>query len=445
MHRCYTVQDWIEAWTEEETRDHALGACLRCAGGSVGGSADPTLLCPSCRRVLDGVPGVPDDVVECPRCAAALEELAELLEGLEHFDPGVAAELPAAEALYRELTALPARERERVVTADARFRTWSLCQRFLESAESLWRHDPHRAHDLTVTGLLLAEALDEERYHPRWVADLRAKAHAYLGNTYRILARFDDAERELNLALRHLHQGVESGAREARVLSLQASLRIDQARHDEAEQVLERIAEYYETTGQRTELARTQLKRAGILETRGEYRAAAEECAQAFGNLDSRRQSRLSILACQNALFNLLQAGDVERARGLFSSLAPTDERMVLLQRRWIEAHLLRAEGRPELAAEAYADTRRGYAQEGLAYDVALVTLDQAMAAYEVGDYEAMRELAQEAGALLGEAGARHETLAVLRVLGAAIEQGTVTRSVLAAIRKRVADARPAG
>lgn len=439
MHRCYTVQDWIGAWTKQELLHHGLGQCLGCSDGDGGTSG----LCPSCRAVLESLPGVPDEVVDCPRCMAAQEVLADSLDRVGHFDPAVAAEIAESDALYEELVALPPRQRTRAIVADARFQLWSLCQRFLSEGESLWRHDPRRAHALTETGVLITDTLDDERYHPRWVADLRAKAHAYLGNTYRILKRFSEAEWEIDSALRHLRRGIENGILEARVLSLQASLRIDQGRHDEAENLLARVADFYRAGGQRTELARTQLKRASILETRGEYRAAAEECAEAFGNLDPKRDSHLSILASQNAVFNLLHAGEVERARGLFSTLAPTDERMVLLQRRWIEAHLLHAEGRMESANLAYEDTRRGYAEEGLPYDVGLVALDQAVAAFEAGDFEMVRQLAQEAGALFDQAGARRETLAVLRVLRTAIDQGTVNRAVLTAIRKRVADTRP--
>lgn len=439
MHRCYTLHDWIEAWTKRERLDHGLGDCLCCPDRS-GGTSE---LCPSCRSLLDALPGVPEDVVECPRCMATLDELADCLERVGHFDPVVAAELPEVDGLYEELVALAPQQRTRAIISDARFQLWSLCQRFLGEGESLWRHDPHRAHALTETGVLLTDTLEDERYHPRWVADLRAKAHAYLGNTYRILNQLAEAEWELDTALRHLRQGAEHGLLEARVLSLQASLRIDQGRHDEAENLLARIAEFYRATNQPTELARTLLKRAGILRTRGEYRAAAEECAVAFRNLDPNRHPHLSVLASQNALLYLVEGGEIERARSLFSSLAPTDERMVLLQRRWIEANLLHAEGRLEAANIAYEDTRRGYAEEGLPYEVGLVALDQAVAAFEVDDLDTVRELAQEAGALFSQAGARGETLAVLRVLRTAIDRGTVNRAVLTAIRKRVADTRP--
>jgi len=236
---------------------------------------------------------------------------------------------------------------------------------------------------------------------------------------------------------------VKGGQREARILSLQASLCIDQDRYEEAEALLIRVEALYEAREQRTEIARTQLKRATIFGIRKAYRLAAEECARAYGNLDPTQDSKLSALARQNAAFYLLCGGDVVQARALFSSLPPTDERMVLVQRRWIEADLLRAEGKLDLAMEAYDDTRRRYANENLPFDVALVSLDQAVAALEMGDHVRMDELAREASVLLGEANAPAEALAILRAVETALEEGTVSRSVLTALRRRLADARP--
>lgn len=434
MHKCYTVQDWISAWTEEASVCEPLPASPDDEAG--GGDSTAGL-------ETEIGPGVPAEVVSCPRCMAASDELDELLETLDHFDPKVAAEWLASDSAFSLLAAVPAEAQASRVAGDANFRTWGLCQRFLAEAESLWWRDRALSHVRASTAVLIAEALDEDVYHPRWIADLRAKAHGYLGNSLRILARFDEADRELEVAAGHLRAGVGSGHREARIASLLASLRIDQGRLEEAGTLLDRVEAHYEATDQPTEIARTQLKRATILDTRGRYRLAAEECARAFGNLDPREQSRLSILACQSAVFYLLCAGEVERARGLFSSLAPTDERMVLLQRRWIEADLLRAERKLDLAMDAYDDVRRRFAAENLPYDVALASLDQAAAALEMGDHQTVADLAQEAGLLLGQANAPAEVLAALPVLYVAIDRGTVTRSVLTGIRKRVADARP--
>lgn len=328
------------------------------------------------------------------------------------------------------------------MASEGRSRTWGLCQRFLSEAETRWRHDPALALSHAAIGVRIADALDEERHQARWVADLRAKAHAFLGNSYRILSRFSEAERELTLAEAYVRQGVGSGLRESRVTSLRASLLIDRGRRYEAEHLLTRIEHYYRTTGQRLEPARTRLKHAAILAFREQYRAAAEECARASANLDPQQDGRLTTLACQNATHYLVHAGEVGRARGLFASLPPTDERMVRLH-RWIEADLLRAERKLDLAMAAYDDVRRRYADEDHPYDVALVSLDQALTAYEMGDPERMLDLAQEAGVLLNEANAPTEALAVLRGLAAAFDQGTVTQTVLAAIRERVADARP--
>jgi tetratricopeptide (TPR) repeat protein len=393
--------------------------------------------------VVDADLRVPVDVLECPRCMEASDELDALLERIEHFDPAVATETFDADRRFDELIALPTDLQALRVVERPEYRSWALCQLFLAESSNQWRQDPVQAHSRATIGLVIALALDAERYFPQWVADLRAKAHAYLGNCYRVLGDFEEADRELQRALALLRDGVGSGLREARVLSLHASLLTSTGRHDAAENVLSRVEDYYRRTGQRAELARAQLKHARILAYRSEYRAAAEQCASALNNIDPREEAGLATIAWQNAAHYLVHGGDVERARSLFASLAPTHERRVALHRKWIEADLLRAEGRLSASLSAYDEARSGYAAMGLSFDVALITLDQALTAEEMGDHGAMSELAQAARLLLDDANAPTEIQAAMLVLTTAIERGTASRSILAAIRKRVADARP--
>jgi tetratricopeptide (TPR) repeat protein len=439
MHECFTIQDWIEAWTERSPGDEDLAPLVP---SDEDGSGVPS--CDGREARFEVEPGVPNEVLSCPRCMAACDELDELLEKLEHFDPSVAAESFAKDLQHAHLAAIPLSEQATYIATEPRARTWAVCQRFLDEAASSWRQDPALAGARSSTAVLLAESLDERTYHPLWVADLKAKAHAYHGNSLRVLAHFDRADQELERAARWVRLGVGSGQREARVRTLLASLRIDQRRFDEAECLLGEVEAHYERTGQRIDLARTQLKRALVSSARGEPREAAEKCAQAFGNLDRDEDSRLAGLAGQNAVYYLLCAGETERARSLFSNLPASDERMVQLRRRWIEASLLRAEGRLGLAMEAFDEVRRTYADENLSYDVALVSLDQAAAALELGDHETLRELAHSARLLLREASAPTQAVSLLGSLATAIDQGRATQTVLAAIRMRLADARPA-
>jgi hypothetical protein len=425
MHECLSVQGWIKAWGDPDRRGRLLARCPECSPHR--GNLEDWLAavedCAECKVALEAIPIKPEEVVDCPTCMESFEKLHEILDELEHFDPAVASEILQAAELFGRICRLPLAEQI--------------------ARESLWCSDAAKASENAAVAVAVADRLHEETYDPEWVSDLRAKAHAYLANTYRILGEFRDAECEFLIAELHLRKGVKSGQREARVLSLKASLLIDQARYLEAEALLTRIGDYYQTTDTPVELARTQLQRAIVLAHRDAYREAAEECQNAASNLELESEKRLSLLARQNAVHYFVHAGQIERARGFFDALPPSEETLVMLRRKWIEADLLRAEEKIILAWDAYEETRRGYAAENLYYPMALVALDQSLTAYLMGDSEETAAMAEEASILLVKAAAKHDALAVVRVLLAAVERGVVNQTIIESVRRRVAALEP--
>lgn len=444
MHECLSVKDWVRDLAAADEVDLRLALCPRCSrdDGDLVAWAEAVESCPDCPRHLEALaPG--DERLSCPHCLATLRTLHRRLDSLEYFDPAVVSELAASEELFDELTTLDPREQRTLAGADERYHLWALCQRLISEAQALWHHDPQLATLRAETGAAIADRLDPFRYHPAWIADLRAKARGYLGNCYRILACYDDAEDEFARAHEHLEQGLGSGLWSARIRSLEASLRIDQGRYGEAEALLDRTEAFYRERADRLELARTQLKRCRIHDFRGRHREAAEECERALGNLDPEEHGALAVLAAQNRVYYLLQAGEAERARSLYGELPPTRETLSVVRRRWIEANLLRAEGKHAHAMQAFEEARKGFASADLSYDVALVSLDQAQAAFEMGDVGEMNRLVGAASLLLIEAGARREALFASQVLLSTIERGNVSPNMFTAIHRRVAALRP--
>lgn len=124
------------------------------------------------------------------------------------------------------------------------------------------------------------------------------------------------------------------------------------------------------------------------------------------------------------------------------TSLAAED-RQTELRRNWVEGNLLRDEGQLTLAVDAYAEARRGYWEDGRFYLMALVALEEALTAFDLGDADEMAAMVEEASILLVKAAAKHQALAVLRVLMAAIERGTVDRAMLVAVARRVEAFKP--
>lgn len=446
MHRHWTYKDWLDAYDGPDD-ERSSGIQHDCAEADalwpdLGPWIAHATTCDRCRNASAEMQLVPDEVLNCPDCLEAAEFLWAILRDLEHFEPAVARELPRAEAFMDELAPLAFDDQLTRVRAEHRYQQWGFCQWLLFKAEDSWHTDPHLARDRADLAVTIAELLDAEYYHPQWLSDLQAKAHAYLANAHRILADFSEAERHFLLAEQRLRHGVGCTA-EARVLSLKASLLIDQYRYSEALALIDRVSRHYEAEGNHHQIARLAMKRAKVLGAVGKFREAADEELRAARLLDSSTEPHLFAFCLQNAATFLINADEPERARHLFGQLPPVHDSRSSSRRRWIEGHLLRAECRYSEALAAYSATRETWAEMGLHYDAALVTMDMALAAYAAGDDQKVVACAEEASVLLVRAAAKHEAFAVLTLLFKAIERQTVSRAVLESIRERLATLQP--
>lgn len=215
---------------------------------------------------------------------------------------------------------------------------------------------------------------------PQTHADLQAKAHGYVANTLRILGSFQDAEAEIARADRRLLRGVGSGREEARILSFAATLRADQHRHRDALALLDQVEALSLVRRSPHQRARSSMRRARVLHAAGRLSEAADAYTRAALDLNPSEEPRLVGLIQQNAVHYLARAGETRRARDFFETLPPTDDRMILIRRKWVEAHLLRAERRPREARECFDATRGAFLAAGLRYDAELVEQDRVQA-----------------------------------------------------------------
>lgn len=446
MHEHWSVPQWIRALGDPAPREQMLAGCSRARelwSEDLGAWMAHAPRCSDCRRVVTAQELVPDEVLDCPECLGSLEVVHAMVDELEHFDPLVALELPRAEDMLGEIEGLSMEGQITRVLEDLPLRQWGFCQRLLAEARRSWREDPHLAHDRALLAVLVAERLNPEDYHPQWIADLQSKAHAYLANALRILARFVRSEEEFRRAEERLSEGVGSGLAEARVLGLKASLLNDQYRYREALALLARVERIYERLKQRHEIGRLCLQRALVLNGLERLDEAADECARAAAELDAEREPALPVLARQNAVHYLVQADRTARAREVFDSLPAIGDRTSRIHRSWIEGDLLRAEGRAADARAVYEATREAFAATGLHYDAALVSLDLALAAFGEGRLGVVRRMAEEASVLLTRSAAKHEAFAALRLLLLALERETLTLATLVRVRRRLAGLKP--
>lgn len=444
MHQHWTFEDWLDVFGDPEIDRPTVHVCdeARAIWPDLGPWVAHAVACPRCRAAAAEMQLVPDAVLDCPQCLESADFLWTMVQDLDHFDPLVARELPEAEEFLSELAPLPLDDQTARVRSEPRYHRWGLCHRLLVAAKGAWHNDPQLAHDRAALAVVVSELLDPDYYHSQWLADLQAKAHAYLANTHRIRAAFPEAERHFLIAEKRLRRGVGVRA-EALVLSLKASLLIDQYRYTEALALIDRVERHYQANSAWHELGRLCMKRVCLLEALDRPTEAAEESLRATGLLDPRIEPHLLVVARQNVIACLIKAGATARARQLFEELPSATEPSITIRRIWIEADILRSEGRYEEAIEAYDRTREAWSQMKLHYSAALVTMDMALAAYAAGDLRRVATYAEEASVLLVRAAAKHEAFAVLNLLFRAIEGETLSQAVLQTLRQHLAKLQP--
>jgi tetratricopeptide (TPR) repeat protein len=445
MHRHLDPRDWALAFGDpDDPHGWQLFRCPTCsvARGDLEAWILSVAECQRCWQAFEAFQPVPLDAIDCPTCLSGYEEFERCLVRAEHFEPLIAAEWELAAQQLAELTELPADGMLSRIETDPTLYCWGVCQRLLEESQSLWLIDPRRGSDLARAAVSVAERLDGETYHPRWVADLRAKAYAYAANTYRIQGDFRAAEEAFARAERFVEKGTGQGRAEMRVLSLKASLLLDQYRHLESDAILARVEQHLREFDQRDELAKVLLKRARVSSAREQWKQAVQRVQEALELIDADADQHLRELAQSNLAQYQLESGDVAGARTAFERLPAPDGRRARTSREWLGASLLRAEGDLEGAARVYDDVRIALLADDLHYDVALVSLDLAIVARMQGDHETVRELARDALVLLTRAGAPQEAFAAIRLLVDAVEHEAVSTAFIQQVARNLSRVR---
>ena len=447
MHQHLTPQLWAIAFGDpEDVAGQQLYACPRCSGarGTLQTWLEAVAQCPQCTAALDVYEPLPEEALHCDECLASYAVFESWLEKLEHFEPHVAPEWVTAPQLYRELMHMPLEEQLIEVRYRLIYQQWGFCQWLLADSAAARLSDPQRCHDRAGLAVAVAERLNEVDYQPRWVAELRAKAHAYLADALRLLGDHTAAEREFERAESWVERGLGQGRAESAVLSLRASLLLDQFRHLEAEALLERVQRSYRQSRQSSEEARVLLKLAMVSQARERPEEAARRVGRALEILDQVDEPVLQDVARQSLVHFWIDGRDIGHAREVFDGMSEPTVHHLRLRKRWLQGDLLRAEGDLQGAARMYDETRVGFLAEGLHYNVALLSLDLAMVAAEQERHDAVRALALDAVALLTRAGAPQKAFAALRLLIDALESKAVTVAFIQRIARKVARLQPA-
>ncbi len=275
--------------------------------------------------------------------------------------------------------------------------------------------------------------------------DARAEAWACLANAQRIGGDLRAAEDAWHHADRHCAAGSGDPLIKAKMAWLKGVLRQWQERYPEAIVLLSDAAGQY-TRLRETHLAGTVLVSLGIAYRRAEnLSAAAVSAFRGSELLDCRRAPELVVAAMNNLVFYLHHAGHHDEAAHYLpfvrELIEAQDQPLELLRLRWLEGKIALSDGKKVEARAHFEAVRRGFVEQSMPYDAALVSLELALVYAESGWTADVERLASEMYPVFVSADLPHETTASLLLFVRAVNEGGASpdliRDLLARLERR--------
>jgi tetratricopeptide (TPR) repeat protein len=388
-----------------------------------------------------GTRGVQGPVAEVTRQSTE-RAVAEFAREVERFGHGLldvltrgglaTAERQRGELLWERIRSLTARQQRQAIEEKLDFRSWGLCVRLCEESIRAACDSADRAVELAELAVFLAGWLPGDQ---GWCERMLGWAWFHLGNARRVHGDLVSAGIAFAKAQKHWEagEGADPGGilNPAQVLNLEASLRREQRRLSEAEELINLAL-----TIDRGEI-RPQLltNRSKILEERREYAEALEVLAEARTLLTSQSEPRLVRIVETNYVWMLCHLERYQEAEVLL----PGVQQMTLssgaeldrVRLRWLQGTLAAGLGRRKEALGELETARGGFIVRGIGYDAALATLEIAGLRLEEGKTAEVKRLACEMVAIFQAQEVHREACAALQLFREAAERETVTQQLV--------------
>lgn len=350
-----------------------------------------------------------------------------------------------AEASLGRLLSVPPAERPRLIDAEARFRTYSLASRVVQRSMEMVHEAPNVALEFAELACGVAAALDPRSYGSTHVRDLQAHAAAVRGNALRVLGDFAAARRLFAEARELLSLGSAESPEGLEVDRLESSLLRDLRDFPRALTLLDRVHEGYLDLGETESATRALYQKGILLDEAGEPTAAIEVLGDAATLAAGGANGLLNLHIRHSLTICLARAGQTGRAAELFASIQGLYRvhftPLLDARRFWAQGLIELEAGNPAGVLEPLARARGIFESHGYAFDLALVTLDQAAAFAGLGRPEAVRDLAAATYAYLESREVHPDALAALAVFQQAAARKRVSRELLRDVAKRVVEA----
>jgi tetratricopeptide (TPR) repeat protein len=333
-----------------------------------------------------------------------------------------------AEALWETVKGLSPEDRELVVTTAPDYHTSAFCERLCEESARAASDKVAKAVELAGLARRVAERVPGSEASR---ARVQAYAWAFTGNARRVQGDLPGADEAflLSAGLWPEEETADiSPLDRSRTFDLEASLRQNQGRFEEAVGLLDR-ALAAGSHGQAR--SRTLIKKASGLEMMGEHQAAIEALKEAASSLDASSSPRSMLVVRFNLVVNLSLLGRHLEAEALLPEVrdlaVSLGNELDLVRLLWLEGRAAAGLGRRDQAIAALLQVRGEFTAHEIALDAALVSLELAVLYLEEDRTSDVKILAQQMLWIFRAQGVPREALASLRIFCDAAGQETAT------------------
>ena len=339
-----------------------------------------------------------------------------------------------APALWARLEGCAEKERLALVRDDAAFHGAGLVELLCEESVNAAGDSARRALLLADVAVEVAERVPGEE---PWRCRVQGYAGQHRANALRVAGDHRAADAELERAAELWRAGAAADPgllNEARVLHIEAALRREGGRLPEALTLFDR-ALAADRWGETPALL---MGKAKTLERLGRFDEAVVLLRQGGVRLDAVEEPRKSWIVRELLLLNLCHLGrheEAERMIGEVRELArQLGNRLDLVRVDWLQGRIAAGLGRHDEAIALLGRVRAKFAEDEIAYDAALVTLELAEIHAAVGRGAEVRSLARESAPIFAQQGVHAEARRALELFRRAALQDRATAQLLRAV-----------
>ena len=344
----------------------------------------------------------------------------------------------------RRLQRLPQnRWRVRVAASRTRMRSRTFGELLIAESRARVRTEPLAAAALAeLVPLALRWAADRRERLP-WVASLLDRAAAHRANALRVAGDLPAADRIFSEIAASVPERPAIGpAASAEIASLEASLRTDQRRFQEAADRLRVAVEDYRSAAQPSEAARALIKQANLMRTVGQPDEAVPTFERAAAELSSAVDPYLlatTVTGRVNALCDLDRSAEAEPLLQQYRDLyLDADDMHLAANFTLLAGRVALGLGRLEEAEDRLAEARDRLLALDRDYDAVLTSLYLADVLLAAGKTAELKRLAADLVPLFRARDVAREALAALRLFAEAARTEHVTAAVLSEARRRL-------